>query len=119
MLQLIGWPTASKAKRRQAIADAAAPLPVSLLALSSNESLDVASGIVALCRSSSSNSASRPDCARLNVPNWVLVVSKLFETRVDSATLAAGRTYSSGLGYALIATMSGWIPMMLISRVRL
>jgi hypothetical protein len=55
----------------------------------------------------------------MSCSDWVLVVSKLFETIVDSATLTAGRTYSPGLGYALIAAMSGWIPMMFITRVRL
>jgi hypothetical protein len=39
MLQLIGWPTASKATRLPAIADPAAPLCVSLLALASYDSV--------------------------------------------------------------------------------
>jgi hypothetical protein len=42
MPQLIGWPTASKATRLQAIADPAAPLRDQSVALTSNESRGVA-----------------------------------------------------------------------------
>jgi hypothetical protein len=36
-----------------------------------------------------------------------------------SAALAEGGVGISGVDYALIAAMSGWIPMMFITRVRL
>ncbi len=52
-------------------------------------------------------------------PLWVLAVSKRFDLREAALGEVATRIDFLSLNYTLIAVMSGWMPMMFMTRVRL
>jgi hypothetical protein len=53
------------------------------------------------------------------VPEWVLVVSKRFGPEVGTERRGDLNCFFASFGYALIAAISGWMPMMFITLVRL